>query len=141
LNERGQLDEAEALIRENLTAFRCFHKFDQHPEVVVGLKWQPMILHAQGQWDQAERQYRDVDRVGRRVLGPEHHDTIGNRYNPAVLLHARGKWSEGEALFRQTVPLSHRVQPDHPYTALAHYAWGALLLDKGRFQQAESELR
>ncbi len=141
LYERGRLDEAESLIKKNLEACRRFHGSDDHPEVVIGLMWEPIMLQARGRWDEAERKYRDVDKVGRRVLGAEHHDTIGNMYNLAVLLHARGNWAEAEPLFRETVRLYRKVQPNHPYMALALYAWGDLLLDKGEFKQAEPELR
>jgi tetratricopeptide (TPR) repeat protein len=139
--ERGRLDEAESLIKKNLEACRRFHGSDDHPEVLISLMWEPMFLHARGKWDEAERKYRDVDKAGRRVLGAEHHDTVGNSYNLAVLLHVRGKLTEAEALLRESVRLFRKVQPNHPNMALALYALGDLLLDKGEFKQAEPELR
>jgi tetratricopeptide (TPR) repeat protein len=141
LYERGRLDEAESLIKENLEACRRFYGSDDHPEVLIGLMWEPQILQARGQWNEAEREYRIVDKAGRRVLGAEHPDTIGNIYTLAVLLHSRGKLTEAESLFRESVRLYRKVRPNHPYTALALYAWGNLLLDKGEFKQAEPELR
>jgi tetratricopeptide (TPR) repeat protein len=139
--ERGRLDEVEALIKKNLEAARRFHKSEDHPEVLIPLIYVPMILQARGKWDEAERNYQDVDKMCRRVLGAEHHDTISNMYNLAVMLHARGKRTEAEPLFREAVRLYRKVQPNHPYTALTLYAWGNFLLDKGEFKQAEPALR
>jgi tetratricopeptide (TPR) repeat protein len=140
LYERGQIDKAETLIRSNLEACRRFHG-EHHPETLVALGTLPLLLEARGQWDQAENEFRKVDQIYRRVYGAEHHDTIGNTWSLAVLLHARGKWGEAEPLLRDSVRLHLKVLPKHPNTALALYAWGSFLLDKGQARDAEAELR
>jgi eukaryotic-like serine/threonine-protein kinase len=141
LYERGRLDEAEILIKENFEASRRFHGSDDHPEALIGRMWEPVLLQARGKWAEAERKYRDIEKVNRRVLGAEHLDTLAIMGKLGILLHARGKWTEAEPLLRDTVRLVRKVQPNHLFVAWALYAWSDLLLDKGEFKQAEPELR
>jgi serine/threonine protein kinase len=140
LFERGRLDDAEPLIQQNLNGQRRAGRADDHPDMLVALEWTPILLQARGKWDEAEREYRKVDKVCSRVLGAAQNDTISNLQNLAVLLHARGKWFEAESIFRRIVPAFRKVQPKHPYTALILYAWGNFLLDKGESKDAERAL-
>jgi non-specific serine/threonine protein kinase/serine/threonine-protein kinase len=137
---QGCLDEAEALLKENLEAHRRSGRKDDDARAIGDQGWVPLLLQARGKWDEAERKFREVDRASRRVLGPEHYETISNLSSLAVLLHARGKSTEAGPLLRECVRLYRKTQPNHPYAAQMYYAWANFLLDKNEFKQAELEL-
>jgi hypothetical protein len=61
--------------------------------------------------------YREVLVVKRRVLGPEHPDTLTTANNLAHALDNQGKHAEAATLFREAIVIQRRVLgPEHPGT-------------------------
>jgi hypothetical protein len=55
--------------------------------------------------------------IARRVLGPEHPDTVSLMINLAQNIQNQGRYSESEALNRAAVEINRRVLgPEHTYT-------------------------
>ena len=60
---------------------------------------------------------RELLDVKRRVLGPEHPDTLTTMGNLACSLCDQGKHAEAEQMFREVLDLQRRVLgPEHPET-------------------------
>ena len=55
-----------------------------------------LVLRARGKLDEAEPLLRQVMDALRRVLGPEHPDTLASMSGLALVLQARGKLAEAE---------------------------------------------
>jgi hypothetical protein len=55
--------------------------------------------------------------IRKRVLGPEHPDTLASMNNLAVIYWNQGRWSEVEELNVQIMEIRKRVLgPEHPDT-------------------------
>jgi len=80
--------------------------------------------------------------IQRRVLGPEHPDTLRTMENLANSLSELGRYAEAEKLERDTVDLRTRGSgPDHPWTAGAVYDLACILARSGRRDEAITFLR
>ena len=60
------------------------------------------VYLAQGKYPQAEALHRQTLAIRRRVLGPEHADTLASMNNLADIYSAQGKYAQAEALDNQT---------------------------------------
>ena len=91
-----------------------------------------------GLYSKAAPLEREAVEIRKRVLGPDHPDTLKSQVNLAILLARTGKFPEAEALDRQTMDASRRVLgPDDPVT-LGSMSNLAILLDhEGRLAEAE----
>ncbi len=67
------------------------------------------VYWSQGKYGQAEALYSQTLEIQRRVLGPEHPDTLLSMGNLADTCAKEGKYAQAEALFSQTTELSRRV--------------------------------
>ena len=66
---------------------------------------------------EAEAEFRQVLDARMRILGPDHPQTLGTRYNLARALADQGRAPEAEAEFRQLLDVELRVfGPDHRAT-------------------------
>lgn len=74
----------------------------------------------EGKYAQAEALNLQTLEIRRRVLGPEHPDTLMSINNLAVVYFDEGKYAQAEALFSQTLEIMRRVLgPEHPATKSA----------------------
>ena len=74
----------------------------------------------------------------RRVLGPEHPDTLVSTANLAATLHQLGRAAEADPLQRQVLEASRRVLgPEHPDTLISTANLAATLRQLGRAAEAE----
>ncbi|RFU27453.1 hypothetical protein B7463_g8883, partial [Scytalidium lignicola] len=74
-------------------------------------------LYISGKYSEAEPIYRQTLALRKKVLGPEHPNTLMSMNNLAMLLDSQGKYDEAEPIFRQTLALSEKVLgPEHPNT-------------------------
>jgi tetratricopeptide (TPR) repeat protein len=73
------------------------------------------VYYAQGKYQEAEALYTQTIRVQRRVLGPQHPDTLASTSDLAGAYAAQGKYKEAEALYSQDLEIERRVLgPEHP---------------------------
>jgi tetratricopeptide (TPR) repeat protein len=95
-----------------------------------------------GLYDQAEPLLKDALETQRRVLGPEHPDTLRSAVETARLWHVTLRDKESEALLVETLAIQRRVLgPEHPDVLrtmgdLARAYWG-----QGRAKDAEASFR
>ena len=71
-------------------------------------------LHGKGKHAEAEQMQRELLEVKRRVLGPEHPDTMDTMANLAHALDGEDKHAEAEQMQRELLDLQRRVLgPEH----------------------------
>jgi len=63
------------------------------------------VLYNQGDYAEAEVEYRAVLKLWEEELGGKHPSTLGCRYNLGVALNAQGKYAEAEEVLRAVVRL------------------------------------
>jgi eukaryotic-like serine/threonine-protein kinase len=74
----------------------------------------------------------------RRVLGPEHRDTLATMSSLAAVLHNEGHRSEAEKLARETLETQRRVLgPEHPDTLVSMRHLANVLVGEARYAEAE----
>jgi len=99
-------------------------------------------LEKEGRYAEAESVYRDALQVQRRVLGPQHPDTLLTMDNLNNTLAEQGRYAEAERLCRETLDIRRRVLgPEHRDTATSKYELAGLLARQGRPNEALAELR
>jgi tetratricopeptide (TPR) repeat protein len=80
--------------------------------------------------------------VRRRVLGPEHPDTLQSMNNLAVLYNKQGKHTQAEALFTQVLePVRRVLGKDHPDTLTTLNGLGFAQLRQHKYVEAETAFR
>jgi len=80
--------------------------------------------------------------IRRRVLGPEHPDTLKSMSNLGEVLIRQGQYAEAARLLGETLDIKRRVLgPDHPSTTAALYNLGCISAMKGNRPDALSFLR
>jgi eukaryotic-like serine/threonine-protein kinase len=80
---------------------------------------------------------RAVD-IQRRMLGPEHPDTVKSTQNLASVLYEEGRFAEAEKLDRETLNIRRRVLgPEHQDTLKSMNNLAVVLWAEGRFAEAE----
>jgi eukaryotic-like serine/threonine-protein kinase len=76
--------------------------------------------------------------IRRRILGPEHPDTLMSMSNLALLLRDEGHYAEAEKLAREVVDVQRRILgPNHPDTLMSMSNLAVILWREGRFVEAE----
>jgi eukaryotic-like serine/threonine-protein kinase len=97
-----------------------------------------ITLNDENRHSEAEKIYREALDVERRVLGPEHPDTLGTMNNLANTLQAEGHYAEAEKLERETLDDRRKVLgPEHPRTLSATNNLANTLRLEGRYTEAE----
>src|ERR1700690_3428500 len=85
-----------------------------------------------------EELIRDILEIRRRVLGPEHPDTLNWTNDLAVGFMDEGRFAEAEKLERETFDIQRRVLgPDDRYTLLSMSNLALALMDKGHYAESE----
>jgi Tetratricopeptide repeat len=86
--------------------------------------------------------YREALGSQRRVLGPEHRNTLLSMTDMAMDISHQGRYVEAEKLQREAMEIDRRVLgPEHPITALSKYDIGCILARKGNRDEAFVFLR
>ena len=84
---------------------------------------------------------RAVD-IRRRVLGPEHPDTLLSMNDLATNQYYDGHYNAAEKLYRETLDIERRVLgPEHPYTLISMDNLAETLADEGQYAAAEKVQR
>ena len=75
------------------------------------------VLRGQGKFDEARKLHEQTLEIRRRILGPEHPDTLWSMNNLAIVLGEQGKHDEARKLLEQTLEIRRRILgPEHPDT-------------------------
>jgi len=92
--------------------------------------------------EEAEGLYRQALEVSRRVLGPDHPDTLRLMLSLANAYSAEGRHAEAEAIYVDGLATSRRVLgPNHPDTLQTIYNLGCSALRRGDRTAALRQLR
>ncbi|KAJ5901450.1 hypothetical protein N7495_001978 [Penicillium taxi] len=85
----------------------------------------PYTTIQNGRWKEAEELEVQVMDTRKRVLGPEHPDTLTSMKNLALTYWTQRRWKEAEELEVQVMETSKRVLvPEHPDTLSSrHVHW------------------
>jgi tetratricopeptide (TPR) repeat protein len=78
------------------------------------------VYYTEGRWKEAEELEMQVTEVRKRVLGPEHPNTLTSMDNLAAAFWNQGRWKEAEELEMQVTEVRKRVLgPEHPNTLIS----------------------
>jgi tetratricopeptide (TPR) repeat protein len=100
------------------------------------------VYAGQGQPAQAAALDSQILEIRRRVLGPEHPETLLSMSNLAADYHEQGRFSQAEALGSQAMEIRRRVLgPEHPDTLMTMSNLGAAYYYEGKYPQAEALLK
>jgi tetratricopeptide (TPR) repeat protein len=92
-----------------------------------------------GQYASAEASHRQELGLRKRVLGPEHPDTLTSMSNLAGVLDSQGQYEEAEAMNRQTLARWEKVLgPEHPFTLASMGNLALVLGRQGKYEEAEA---
>jgi tetratricopeptide (TPR) repeat protein len=90
--DRGDLVEAEALMRRSLAAARRQRTGPEprqdEADILANLA---LVLQDRNEWDEAERIMREILANDRKVLGPDHVNLAIDLNNLGILLVRRGR--------------------------------------------------
>jgi hypothetical protein len=93
----------------------------------------------QGKYADAETLFGEVLVVRRRVLGPEHPNTLETAGNLANILVRQGKYAEAETMLREVLVVQRRVLgPEHPDTLMTAGNLANSLDSRGKYAEAET---
>ena len=87
---------------------------------------------------EAEQVQRDAIDIEKRVLGPEHPDTLNGMMNLGVVMRRMGHYAEAEKIYRETLAIQSRVLgPEHPDTLVLRDSLAIAIAKQKRYQEAE----
>jgi non-specific serine/threonine protein kinase/serine/threonine-protein kinase len=100
-----------------------------------------LAYEGEAKYPQAEALLTQTLEIEKRVLGPEHRDTLLSMHNLALVYLKEGKYPQAERLWRQTLDALNRVMgPDSPIAALVTYDMGCLAARRGDKDEAIARL-
>ncbi|XRM46413.1 hypothetical protein ABZX51_009448 [Aspergillus tubingensis] len=95
-------------------------------------------LSSDGRWKEAEELGVQVLELHKRVLGPEHPDTLTSMDNLASTYWNQGRWKEAEELQIQELKLCKQVLgPEHSSTLTSMANLASTYRNQGRWKEAE----
>jgi len=91
-----------------------------------------------GLYRRADPLFEKAVATRRRLLGPEHPDTLQSIYLSAKNLNDEGQYAEAEKRLRTVLEAQRRVLgPNHPDTVKSMIAIAGVIYEEGRYQEAE----
>ncbi|KAI7183644.1 hypothetical protein KC363_g8143 [Hortaea werneckii] len=100
------------------------------------------VLRVQGDYDAAEKLYRQALEGSEKVLGKEHPDTLASVNNLAEVLQVQGDYEAAEKLYRQALQGQEKVLgKEHPDTLGSVNNLAGLLRAQGDYKNAKKLFR
>ncbi len=127
---REILDKASRDINSGLT---------QDPQLQAHLMYTMAIVYGNlGLSPRAQSLFEQAIEIQRRVLGPQHPDTLKSTTSLAWTLSQQGRYAEAEKLTRQSLAVDYRVlKSEHPDTLSSMSNLGWILYQQGHYAEAE----
>jgi tetratricopeptide (TPR) repeat protein/predicted Ser/Thr protein kinase len=121
-------------------AQRIQGKFDKQPEVEAAIRNTiGSTDNDLGLYPEAAKQLEAALDLRRRVLGPEHPDTLLSMHQLAMVYVNEGKFPQAEALLSETVQIRRAVSgPEHIDTIRAMNNLAVVYDGEGKYAQAEA---
>lgn len=141
LRDRGELGEAETLIRQVLEVRRT-ERGERAPATLSSRHKLALILAARGDHAAAEGEGRAVLAAQREVLGNDHASTLTTMQSLANVLAETGRLDEAEALTRESLTgLERLLGETHAQTLAVMNTLAYLLEGRKRLDEAEALYR
>jgi serine/threonine protein kinase/Flp pilus assembly protein TadD len=140
LNNRGRYTEAEPYVRKALALYQAAR--ERHPRTATAYTNLGATLQGLGKLNEAESMYRKALAVHQDLV-------VGDTWSVSHLmasaklgecLHYEGRLDEAEAVLRETERRFRAVAPEHPQYASTLMALGSLLVDRGKYPEADRTL-
>jgi tetratricopeptide (TPR) repeat protein len=97
------------------------------------------LYHAQGKWAEGEALQLEAFEVKRRILGPEHRDTLISMGNLANTYATEGKYIQAEPLFKRALEVQLRLLgPEHLDTLYTLSVLALMYQRQGKYALAET---
>ncbi len=112
----------------------------EHKTIAINLHDLGRLQARLGHVEEAEDLYLESLEIKRRVLGPWHSGLAGTLLNLAKLQQKRGALEQSEELFQKARAIHLHSMGENINLAFQYWAFGSLLIDLGRFHEAEQEL-
>jgi serine/threonine-protein kinase len=133
----GHLQEAEILYRSVLEQQTEILGLEHDDVLETKLRLGDMLYTQTGDFEEAERLFRDVLGVQRARFGDQDRRLRWAKHSLGVLLDTLGRFQEADALFADILTLSTRVMgPEHMSTIAAMEIMGSHLRRAGRYQES-----
>ena len=121
-------------------AERIEGRFAKQPEVEASIRdtigWTYRDL---GLYPEAQKQLERALELRRRVLGPEHPDTLASMSNLGWIYDREGKYAQAEALLVEASAIERRVLgPEHPQTLGSMESLATTYDEDGNYAKAEN---
>ncbi|PYH28818.1 uncharacterized protein BO87DRAFT_401923 [Aspergillus neoniger CBS 115656] len=108
---------------------------EKYIDLIEKICW---CLYSDGRWKEAEELQVQVLQLHKRVLGPEHPDTLGSMNNVALIYRNQGRWKKAQELGVQVIKLCKRVLgPEHPDTLSSMNNVALIYGNQGQWKEAE----
>jgi tetratricopeptide (TPR) repeat protein len=100
------------------------------------------VLISRGRHAEAVTLSREVLAAWRRILGPEHPNTLKTACKLARALAGQGKKAHAEAMYRETLVVQRRVLgPEDPFTLILASSLARVLYEQDKFAEAVTMYR
>jgi Flp pilus assembly protein TadD len=119
---------------------------EQRPEREDSLReWASLLYKAAwyalrtGSWVEAEAMSLQSVKTRKKILGPEHQETLRSMAMVGEAYRIRGRWKEAEALFVQVMEIRKtKLGADHPYTLISMANLASTYWNQDRWDEAEA---
>lgn len=136
LNQRDQVEEAEALAREMVEAWTRAEGEDGAHTLRTRDLW-AMIRREQGKLDEAVATLEDVIKRSEAAFGRDHPDTVTSRANLATVLYRAADYDRARELFAEVLELREAtLGPEHPDTVTTMSSLAALHAREERYPES-----
>ncbi|MDM7914295.1 MAG: tetratricopeptide repeat protein, partial [Candidatus Eisenbacteria bacterium] len=140
--DRGRYSEAEPYLRSSLAMYKDAYG-ERQSRSAAGYTNLGVALQGQGRLDEAEAVFRKALALHQELAVGDSW-TVGHLIASAKLgacLHYRGSLAEAETVLRETESRFRTFAPDHPQCVNTLMGLGSLLVDRGKYAEADEALR
>lgn len=107
--------------------------------MLTSLSWLASAHRKVGHYDKAEELYRRCHKKRKRLLGPDHPQTLDTLAELGLLYHEKGDYEQAETYYRFFLETcEQQLGSEHPDILPTLGNLGNLLKDKGDYEQAEA---
>jgi tetratricopeptide (TPR) repeat protein len=116
-----------------------YGRTEKEDEASTNLAWKcATALYSDGRYNESGELFVQVMEIRKRVLGPEHPDTLTSMANLASTYRDKGRWDEAEELFVQVMETNKKkLGSDHPDTLTSMANLALTYWNQSRWDAAE----
>ncbi len=137
--QAGLYSEADLLVRQSIALLRSLQPINRNL-LADALHEQASIAYQQGRLDDAEKDYRESERLRTELYGADHRAVLETQLVLALIVRGSGHVKEAIELIRHVVAVRTRIGVDTPESANALRALGSALSANGEHVEAIEQL-